>query len=596
MVATQVVMLLRSAHLTSEEMMEVLRRVEEEGELANLLGLVSLPWFRQFLRSQGVSWQFIFMNWEAGVLDCGAIFAGFLAGAGETVVDAIRLIVALVGSPFSEALAQERDQFLTAIEQFFTHPITTASEAAQTSYQSFVDHLWNLRMFEAGRMLGFAATTVLTLPSAIRSVPSLARSVARMSVRAVHTGLGVSRGALMRFARNPSARFQTPDGHVLMTSGDDIVVVGREGQAARVSREAVLREAGENPAASPRSTTEPAPEAVRPTEPEPGLGQRPTEPAPEAVRPTEPAPEAVRPTEPEPGLAQRPTEPAPEAVRPTEPAPEAVRPTEPEPGLGQRPTEPAPEAVRPTEPAPEAVRPTEPEPGLGQRPTEPAPEAVRPAEPAPEAVRPTEPEPGLGQRTTEPAPEAARPTETAPEQPPRVSGGQRVYRTREAAQQIRDEYVSGRTEGGWDAAFSEESLVAHWRGSGGTGEPPFAFIDNSGGLIFDARRVGLAPEDLLVMGTRARMARRPRAARPAEGGWQEAPPAAPPAIQAEILNVGFAREMVECWRHAGTPVLLRGPEQLQRLWQAAGGRGEPPVGWVNQNGGLIVNREVVSAR
>lgn len=449
-VARQVMSVIERANPNRDEMMDILQRLETAGQIAHFLELVRIESFRRFLRDRGVSWQYIFMNWEASINDCGQIFAGFLIGAGESVVDAVRLIGTLVGAVFSEELANDARQFFRAIERFFEHPITNTVRAARGGYQRFVNCLWDLELFEAGRILGNVAILVLTLPEAVRAVPSLARSVMRLSVRAIQETLGVSRAVLRRYARSPTARMVTPEGHVLMQSGDDIVVIGREGQSARISREAVLREGGEGAAL-----------AERPTEPGPGFGERPTEPGP----------------------------------------------------------------------------------GFGERPTQPA-------------VEPTGGAPGI----------------------------LREFRTEAAARQIRDEVVA-RGRGGWDAALSEESLRAHWHEAGGTGEPPLAFIDRNGHLVFDARRLGLAPEELLAEGTRARLARRPPSP-PAEAR-------ALPTIRAEILNAEFAQDMVACWRQAGNPVLFRNSAQIRRLWQAAGMRDEPPVGWVNAQGGLIVNRDLV---
>lgn len=263
------------------------------------------------------------------------------------------------------------------------------------------------------------------------------------------------------------------------------------------------------------------------------------------------------------------------------------------PGGAVRPTAPTEPAVRPTAPTEPAVRPTAPtEPAV--RPTAPTEPAVRPTAPTEPAVRPTAP--------TEPAGRPAAPGEPARPSSAPAAGGpargrlrvEREYRTEEVARQIRDEYVSGEAAGGWDAAFSEESLLAHWRGVEGRGEPPLAFVDTRGHLVFDARRLEVAPERLLAEGVRRRFARRPPQPPSTRGLWQEAAPAAPPSIQAEILNADFARDLIRCWRQAGDPVLLRNTTQLRRLWQNAGMRGDPPIGWVNSEGGLIVNREVLA--
>jgi len=159
-----------------------------------------------------------------------------------------------------------------------------------------------------------------------------------------------------------------------------------------------------------------------------------------------------------------------------------------------------PSSLRESAPTGETVRPSAP---IEQAPTE----SVRGTSPTEAAVRetarPSTPTEGAGA-------EPGRPTSPTESTTVRGRPGiERVYRTEEVARQIRNEYMSGETRGGWDAALSEESLQTHWEGVGGRGRPPLAFVDTNGHLVFDARRLGLPQEGMVAEGTARRMARRP---------------------------------------------------------------------------------------
>jgi hypothetical protein len=284
----------------------------------------------------------------------------------------------------------------------------------------------------------------------------------------------------------------------------------------------------------------------------------------------------------EPVRATAPTEQAaaPEPVRPTAPTeqaavPEPVRPT--------APTEQAatPEPVRPTAPteqaaAPEPVRPTAPTEQAA------APEPVRPTAPteqaaAPEPVRPTAPTEQAA--ATEPG-RPASPAETSmPRGRPRI---ERVFNTEEVARQVRDQYMSGEARGGWDAAYSQESLQAHWEGIGGQGRAPLAFVDTNGHLVFDANRVGMPDTGVVAEGTARRIARRP-------------PP--PSNIREAITEVERARELVQEYEQAGLGINRKpNARRMQSAWEHAGGEGNAPVGYINNDGGLVVNMEALSGQ
>ena len=329
---------------------------------------------------------------------------------------------------------------------------------------------------------------------------------------------------------------------------------------------------------------------------EPVRSTAPTEQAPaaEPVRPTAPTEqvataEPVRSTAPteqaatvEPVRSTAPTEQAAtaEPVRPTAPTEQAataepVRPTAPtehaataEPVRSTAPTEHAAtvEPVRSTAPTEhsataEPVRPTAPT------------EHSATAEP----VRPTAPTEHAA--TAEPA-RPTTPTESAVVRGrPRV---ERIFNTEEVARQVRDQYMSGEARGGWDAAFSQESLQAHWEGVGEQGRPPMAFVDTNGHLVFDARRVGLPQEGMVAEGTSRRMARRP-------------PP--PSNIREEITDVNRARQLVEEFEQQGLGINRKpNARVMQGAWEHAGGEGTAPVAYINRNGGLVVNMSALRSQ
>jgi hypothetical protein len=157
-----------------------------------------------------------------------------------------------------------------------------------------------------------------------------------------------------------------------------------------------------------------------------------------------------------------------------------------------------------------------------------------------------------------------------------------VFTTEEVARQVRDSYMSGEARGGWDAAFSQESLQAHWEGVGGQGRPPMAFVDTNGHLVFDARRVGLPQEGMVAEGTARRMGRRP-------------PP--PSSIREAITDVNRARQLMDEFEQQGLGINRKpNARVMQNAWEHAGGEGTAPVAYVNIHGGLVVNMEAIGSQ
>lgn len=249
-VAMIILQILEPQDLTNEELMDILQRLDQRGRLSELLNLVGVQRFRNYLRDSGISWNFIFMNWEARINDSLAIFSGVLVGAGENLADVLRLISILIGSPFSAELARERDAFFAGISQFFAHPVMTTSQGLQLLKQTFLEKLWNLQLFDAGRIIGNAAVTILTLPSAIRSLPRAARAIAgattrlaALTIRAIRAA-GVSMRELFDFLIRPRPQMVTTQGIRLMVEGDDLLVFSENGQPlGRASRSQLLTQA-----------------------------------------------------------------------------------------------------------------------------------------------------------------------------------------------------------------------------------------------------------------------------------------------------------------------------------------------------------------
>ncbi len=385
--------------------------------------------------------------------------------------------------------------------------------------------------------------------------------------------------------------------------------------------------------------TTPSGVATRPTEPAPGLGERPTEPAPGlAERPTEPAPErAVSRTPPSHSIAaeimtveeaQRwlrqpgtiefgagtaefqglwarngglsgasPIGHPPigyltaegravinmEALRPH---PTAPRPTGPGVALERPPVAGRPQEVRlpserPTEPGQPPLR----EPGRG------APEV--PSERLP-SERPTEPgqpplrEPGRGASEV---PSERLPSErsTEPGQPPLREPGRvgvrRPIRSLAEARRLMEQYASGERSGGYQLRGDHAFMRDEWHSMGQTGEPPPAFIQTNGSVVFDTSQLGWPSGKSLTRGAE-RLTERVRAA-------QEARIAAEtPRVARRFESPVEARVEIDAAFDAGRrPRIVRSPERYEAQWRRAGGEGTPPVAFVDQAGQLWVDAQ-----
>ncbi len=236
---------LQREELTLAEVMEVLAHLRRSGHLARFLNLVSHRDLRRYLRDKQVPWHFVLQYWEPSVNDSGNFFAGFLIGAGETVTELLRLLVAIVGSPFSKELAQERDKFWESVKfllsdefrellrRFAGSPAEVAKLGLEAFSRDVEQKLWNLEFFEAGRTLGKALAALLLVVQALRRLPAvlqaihkIAREVAELTLAQLKQ-LGVPLKRLQDFLTSPAVQAVTPEGFVFAKAADEVVLLDR---------------------------------------------------------------------------------------------------------------------------------------------------------------------------------------------------------------------------------------------------------------------------------------------------------------------------------------------------------------------------------
>ncbi|MFI8961902.1 hypothetical protein ACIGO8_07285 [Streptomyces sp. NPDC053493] len=218
--------------LDDDELMAAFEELRKLGKLGETLALVRVREFRTYLHERKVPWSYVFANWEPNVADGAAVFSGVLWGAGESVTDVLEVIGMLAGSLFSEQLAQERHRFWTAIVACVQHPVVTGQQGLRQLRDTFWEKLEQLEFFDAGRFLGQLVVALLTLPEAVRALPKLARSAARVVVAINRIGvaaldrIGLALRDVVRFLVAERHALVTDTGVVLMMSGDDILASG----------------------------------------------------------------------------------------------------------------------------------------------------------------------------------------------------------------------------------------------------------------------------------------------------------------------------------------------------------------------------------
>lgn len=235
--------------LSKQELMEVLRELRARGWLGEVLEYIHVVEFKSYLQSKGVPWDFIFQYYDPGVTAGAQVFAGFVAGIGEDIYDVLHFVYVLTGSFFSEELARQRAAFVEGIQKLLTHPIVTAQKGFEEMRQTFIDRIYNLNFFGAGRMIAKITMAVIDVVGMAKALPKVATSIAkgaakvgRISMRAIED-LGVSMRALFEFATQPrQLQMTTPNGFKLSYSQRDILVTRPDGTpAGKISRQQVLQ-------------------------------------------------------------------------------------------------------------------------------------------------------------------------------------------------------------------------------------------------------------------------------------------------------------------------------------------------------------------
>jgi hypothetical protein len=231
--------------LSPAEVMELLAQLRRTGHLSQFLNRVSHRDLRRYLREKQVPWPFILQNWEPSINDSGVFFAGFAVGAGESITDLLRLVVAIIGAPFSAELAAQRDkfwesvrfllsaEFIALVGQFVESPVELARLGLSRYVAEVENRLWNLEFFEAGRLLGYTLATILSVAGALKSLPAIlrnihkiAREVVELSVAQVRQ-LGLTLKRLEDFITSPAQQLVTPEGFILAKAVDEVVVLDK---------------------------------------------------------------------------------------------------------------------------------------------------------------------------------------------------------------------------------------------------------------------------------------------------------------------------------------------------------------------------------
>lgn len=254
---------LRRDDLSRAELQLVLEQLRRSGHLAQFLNLVSHRDLRGYLREKQVPWEFVLRNWEPSFNDSGNFFTGFLIGAAESATWLLRLLISIVGAPFSKELAEERDKFWQTVEfmlsdefasllrQFLDHPADYVRLGVDRFRAEVAEHLWNLEFFEAGRLMGSSTVAVLTAAKGLRELPKLLQTlhkilseVAELSLAQLQR-LGVPLQQLKRFLEAPAPQAVTPQGFVFAAAAytDEVLILDRVANPlGKVSRSKALKQ------------------------------------------------------------------------------------------------------------------------------------------------------------------------------------------------------------------------------------------------------------------------------------------------------------------------------------------------------------------
>lgn len=217
-----------------QALMELLR-VEGDAE-QRLLRLAPHGEMWDYLREQGISWDKVLANYEVTVGDHIDFYAGFLSGAGVTIVsipiDIVEALYVLTGSIWDEKLANKRDEFFAALVRLIKHPLVTGKLVGGAWLEEYERHIVNLRFFQAGALVGQIAPDLVGL---VAGLPKAAARAARLLASLPRLGTAALKKLvkLKELAVHLRTRLTEPkklsSGHVLEPVGDAVLVRAPDG-------------------------------------------------------------------------------------------------------------------------------------------------------------------------------------------------------------------------------------------------------------------------------------------------------------------------------------------------------------------------------
>jgi hypothetical protein len=200
--------------ITDAEVMEILKRLEAEELLAQLLKYRFDPSIYEFLLLHGFTWNDVLAHWKPSLNDAAQFLGGLYIGTLENFVEGIRFIAYLTVSPFIDNIAdaaerlgiidsdgvaelvEDRDQFWNAIGVFVKSPIVTTLTGVKNLLHEIDAAFARTDFFEAGRKFAIIVVTLIALPSAVRTIWRL---VGKVKLGA-HAALIVGRRVAAAFA------------------------------------------------------------------------------------------------------------------------------------------------------------------------------------------------------------------------------------------------------------------------------------------------------------------------------------------------------------------------------------------------------------
>ncbi len=232
--AVRVLANLKLMTLSPDEVMQLLARLKPKGLLGPFLSLINYAPFRNYLQRQQVPWDYVFHHWDQHFRDHAQTLMGFFYGCLENVTEVFEFIGLVIGAPFDEEKAREMKQFVEAIKQLFESPIEVIRTGLRHFRKAFEDAMWELRFFEAGRLVAQAVMTLIEIPEIVIALYKVTRSLVHALVKLVDATvitareIGVPMRDFLEFLMNPGPPLEfayAGGAGILMRQGDDILVL-----------------------------------------------------------------------------------------------------------------------------------------------------------------------------------------------------------------------------------------------------------------------------------------------------------------------------------------------------------------------------------